>query len=152
MAGTTLEVTVTMYDHVGGEDALRRLAEAFHRAAVADPQIGRMFRYTGDAHVRHLTAYLVEVFGHGSAFTDEIGGFEHVKKMHADLRITDEQRERFVELMLAAADEVELPDDERFRTRFEEQLRRAAAITTRASRMSQEDLGTRHGTLGRWTW
>lgn len=54
--------------------------------------------------------------------------------------------------MLAAADEAELPADEMFRTRFEEQLRRAATITTRASRMSRADLDTRHGTLGRWTW
>ncbi|CAM5316882.1 hypothetical protein SHIRM173S_10142 [Streptomyces hirsutus] len=110
-----------MYDHVGGEGPLRRLAEVFHRNAVADPIIGRLFNYAGETHVRHLTAYLVEVFGHGSAFTDEIGGFEHVKKMHADLRISDEQRDRFVELMLAALDETGLPQDERFRTRFEEQ-------------------------------
>ncbi|MEU8938317.1 group II truncated hemoglobin [Streptomyces goshikiensis] len=141
-----------MYEHVGGEGPLGRLAEAFHRAAVADPLIGRMFRYTGDTHVRHLTAYFVEVFGSGTTFTDEIGGFEHVKRMHADLRITDEQRDRFVELMLAAADEVGLPDDERFRTRFEQELRRASAITARASRMSKEDLETRHGRLGSWTW
>ncbi|MBJ6642401.1 hypothetical protein H4N48_02875 [Streptomyces sp. BSE7-9] len=143
---------MTMYDHVGGEGPLRRLAEAFHRKAVADPMIGRLFDYAGETHVRNLTAYLVEVFGHGSAFTDEIGGFEHVKAMHAGLRIRDEQRDRFVELMLEAADDVGLPGDERFRTRFEEQLRRAAAITTRASRMSREDLDTRHGQLGRWTW
>ncbi|NEA91454.1 hypothetical protein G3I22_03695 [Actinospica acidiphila] len=143
---------MTMYDHVGGEGPLRRLAEVFHRKAVADPMIGRLFDYAGETHVRNLTAYLVEVFGHGSAFTDEIGGFEHVKKMHAGLRIRDEQRDRFVELMLEAADDVGLPGDERFRTRFEEQLRRAAAITTRASRMSREDLDTRHGQLGRWTW
>lgn len=152
VAPTTLEVAVTMYDHVGGEGPLRRLAEAFHRTAVADPLLGRMFRYTGDAHVHHLTAYLVEVFGHGSAFTDEIGGFEHVKRMHADLRITDEQQDRFVELLLAAADEAELPDDEAFRSRFEQEVRRAAAITTRASRLSKAELETRHGRLGRWTW
>src|SRR5690606_9308122 len=75
---TSLEVAVTMYDHVGGEGPLRRLAEVFHRKAVADPMIGRLFDYAGETHVRNLTAYLVEVFGHGSAFTDQIGGFEHV--------------------------------------------------------------------------
>ncbi|MEU8242622.1 hypothetical protein AB0C07_30580 [Actinoplanes missouriensis] len=141
-----------MYEHVGGEEPLRRLAEAFHRAAVADPLLGRMFRYTGDAHVRNLTAYFVEVFGHGDAFSTGVGGFEYVKKMHADLRISDEQRDRFVELMLAAADEAGLPGDARFRDRFAEQVRRAAAITTRASRLTQEELDSRHGTLGRWTW
>src|SRR5690606_33633828 len=109
---TSLAAAVSMYDPGGGDGPPRRLAGALPRKAAAARTSGRLFDYAGETHVRNLTAYLVEVFGHGSAFTDEIGGFEHVKKMHADLRIRDEQRDRFVELMLEAADEVGLPGDD----------------------------------------
>jgi hemoglobin len=46
-------------------------------------------------------------------FTRELG-FHHVIDMHRHLKITDEQRERFVALYMEALDEAGLPNDEPF--------------------------------------
>jgi hypothetical protein len=41
-------------------------------------------------------------------------GFQHIIDVHRHLKITDEQRKRFVALYLEALDEASLPDDEPF--------------------------------------
>src|SRR5207237_5209497 len=47
-------------------------------------------------------------------FTRELG-FRHIIDVHRDLKITEEQRERFVELCMEAPEEANLPEDERVR-------------------------------------
>ncbi|WP_462186006.1 group II truncated hemoglobin, partial [Frankia sp. CcWB2] len=119
----------TMFEHVGGEPSLRGLAEHFHQAVVADPLLRSLFEYGTPHHTDHLTAFLVEMLGGPSRYSDELGGFLSLMKAHLGLRITPEQQDRFVTLMLASADAVGMPSDERFRTAFEAQVRKAAGFT-----------------------
>ena len=65
-------------------------------------------------HVDHLTDFTAESFGGEDRFTRELG-FPHLIAVHRGLRITEEQRQRFVVLYMAAMDEVGMPNDERFR-------------------------------------
>ncbi|MEU6439353.1 group II truncated hemoglobin [Streptomyces sp. NPDC047046] len=143
----------TMYEHVGGEKPLRRLAEHFHHLVLEDPLLGDMFRAGSPYHADRLTAFLTEMLGGPARFTDELGGFIALLRAHTRLRITPEQRDRFVALMLRAADEVGLPDDDRFRTAFTRNVEKAAGFTTTAS---QEDdhpmLQPPYPVLGRWQW
>jgi hemoglobin len=44
-----------------------------------------------------------------------MGGFQGLINAHRGLKITEEQRERFVALYMAAADRAQLPADEPFR-------------------------------------
>jgi hemoglobin len=55
-----------------------------------------------------------ESFGGPDDFTRQLG-FAHLIDVHRGLKITEEQRQRFVALYLAAADNVGLPDDPAFR-------------------------------------
>lgn len=64
---------------------------------------------------RHLTAFTAESFGGPDTFSREMGGFASLIQAHRGLNINEEQRQRFVELYLAAADRTGLPDDEPFR-------------------------------------
>ncbi|MFJ2771319.1 hypothetical protein [Streptomyces sp. NPDC087300] len=50
-------------------------------------------------HVDHLTWFTAESFGGPDRFTRELG-FRHLVDVHRNLRITDEQRERFAALYL----------------------------------------------------
>jgi hemoglobin len=61
-----------------------------------------------------LTWFTAESFGGPDRFTRELG-FQYIIDVHRHLKITDEQRERFVTLYLESFDEAGLPNDERFR-------------------------------------
>jgi hemoglobin len=104
----------TLYEHAGGEAALHRLEELFYAKVLADPLLQPLFGEGQPQHVEHLTWFTAESFGGPARFTEELG-FDHLVNVHRGLQISDEQRERFVELYLEALDESGLPDDAPFR-------------------------------------
>lgn len=146
------DVSETMYEHVGGEEVIHRLTETFHKAVMNDPLLAKLFAYSGDKHSKNLAMYFTEVFSGPPEFTDKLGGFEHIKMMHARLRITTEQNDRFIELMLAAGQEAGLPQDERFQTAWRTWVERAAGFSTKASHLTEEQLPQVQSTLGVWDW
>lgn len=105
----------TIYEHAGGEQALHRLIEVFYASVLADPILQPLFGAGRPEHVEHLTAFTAEAFGGPDRFTREYGGFQHLIDVHRHLKITEVQRQRFVELHLAAADTAGLPTDPAFR-------------------------------------
>jgi hemoglobin len=105
---------ITLYEYAGGEEALHRLEEIFYAKVLADPLLTTLFTERRPHHVDHLTWFTAESFGGPGRFTRELG-FEHIIDVHRGLKITDEQRERFVKLYMQALDDASLPDDERFR-------------------------------------
>jgi hemoglobin len=105
----------TLYEHVGKEDALRRTISVWYASVLRDPVLHPLFGEGRPTHVDHLTAFFAEVFGGPTRFTDELGGFPALLAAHRGRHITEEQRRRFIELFLQAADETDLPDDEPFR-------------------------------------
>src|SRR6185436_7790006 len=65
----------TIFEHLGGAAALRRLAEAQYRRCLTDPILIPVFGAQGRAgHVEHLAAWLGEVFGGPDSYTRELGG------------------------------------------------------------------------------
>jgi hemoglobin len=107
--------TTTIYERVGGEDLLHQTVDAFYGSVLTDPILQPLFGAGAAHHVDHLTAFLAEVFGGPSRYTDELGGFGTLLAAHRGLQITDEQRARFIELFdKAVADHA--PEDEKLRT------------------------------------
>ena len=107
-------MTETLYEHAGGDQALHRLEDLFYDKALADPILKSLFSERVSTHVDHLTWFTAESFGGPDRFTNKLG-FQHIIDVHRHLRITDEQRERFVALYLEALDEAGLPNDQPFR-------------------------------------
>src|SRR5262249_351646 len=113
----------TIFEHMGGAEALHRLADAQYRRCLTDPILVQVFGTQGrPGHVEHLAAWLGEVFGGPDAYKPELGGHGALLRHHANLAINEAQRQRFVEAFLEAADEVGLPGDELFRRRFREYI------------------------------
>ena len=104
----------SLYEHAGGDEALHRLEELFYSKVLADPILKRLFNERRPHHVDHLTWFTAESFGGPDRFTRELG-FQHIIDVHRHLRITDEQRERFVALYLESIEEAGLPADDAFR-------------------------------------
>ena len=122
----------SLYEHAGGEEALHQLEELFYAKALEDPVLKDVFTERVPTHVDHLTWFTSESFGGPKQFTTRLG-FQYMIDVHRHLRITDEQRERFVALYLAALDEAGLPEDEPFRRAFREHIEFGARVAQQNS-------------------
>jgi hemoglobin len=108
-------LTDNLFDHLGGASALRRAAEIFYGSVLGDSLLEPLFGGGNPHHVAHLTAFFTEVFGGPPRYTEQRGGFDAILNAHRGLQIREDQRQRFVELLIASADAADLPADSRFR-------------------------------------
>src|SRR3954463_4539302 len=111
----------SLFEHAGGEGALHRLEQPFSDSVLRDPLLQPLFGAGRPEHVEHLTWFTAESFGGPDRFTRELG-FWHLISVHRGLKITEQQRERFVELYMAALDTADMPDDPEFRQAVREHL------------------------------
>lgn len=108
----------TLYEWAGGLPALERLTEHFYAAVRADTLLGPVFAHMHGEHPRFVAAFIAEVFGGPDAYSVSRGGHPHMIAQHLGRRLTQEQRRRWVEMLLTSADAVGLPDDPEFRSAF----------------------------------
>jgi hemoglobin len=141
----------SLYEHAGSDEALHRLEELFYTKVLADPALGTLFPERRPHHVEHLTWFTAESFGGPDRFTRELG-FDYIVQAHRGLQITEEQRQRFVELYLEALDEAGLPDDAPFREAVRSHLEFGSQVAMQNSNAATDDdlHPLRH--VPRWTW
>ncbi|NUK03631.1 globin [Streptomyces lunaelactis] len=141
----------TLYEAVGGTDALRRLSNTFYDAVLADPLLAPVFAGFTPTHIEHVAVWLAEIFDGPARFTEELGGHQALLRAHLGLGITEDQRLRWMELMADAVAK-ELPDDELLRRRVVEYFDWGTKI---ARAVSADPPGTDLGDPGptpRWGW
>jgi hemoglobin len=141
----------TLYEHAGGEEALHRLEQIFYDSVLRDPLLQPLFGSGQPQHVEHLTMFTAESFGGPDRFTRELG-FAHLIAIHRGLKITEEQRERFVELYMAALDKAGLPDDEPFRTAVREHVEFGSKVAMQNSNAKTDAELHPLREVPRWTW
>ena len=108
--------TPTLYDWLGGIDALRRLTTRFYEHVNEDPLLAPVFAHMDAGHADHVAAFLAEVLGGPAAYSQEHGGHPHMIRQHLNRHLTQEKRRRWVALLLETADELGMPDDPEFRS------------------------------------
>jgi hemoglobin len=141
----------TLFEHAGGEEALHRLEDYFYTSVLADPLLQPLFGTGRPEHVPHLTMFTSESFGGPDRFTKELG-FDHLIRVHRGHEITEEQRQRFVDLYLAALDAVGLPDDEPFRAAVREHIEFGSRVAMQNSNAETDDQLHPLRDVPRWTW
>jgi hemoglobin len=141
----------TLFEHAGGEAALHRLEQAFYDSVLSDPLLQPLFGAGQPQHVDHLTMFTAETFGGPERFTRELG-FAHLIDVHRGLKITEEQRERFVELYMAALDATAMPDDELFRSAVREHVEFGSRVALQNSNATSDDELHPLREVPRWTW
>ncbi|HKG91210.1 MAG TPA: group II truncated hemoglobin [Gemmatimonadaceae bacterium] len=108
----------SLYDWAGGLPALERLTTVFYDRVLADALLAPVFAQMGPEHPKYVARFLAEVFRGPALYTAERGGHATMLSHHLARRLTQEQRARWVQLLLASADAAGLPDDPEFRSAF----------------------------------
>lgn len=128
----------SLYEHAGGDEGVHRLEELFYEKVLADPVLRPLFRQRRPHHVEHLTWFTAESLGGPDRFSRGLG-FQHMIDAHRGLAISDEQRDRFVQLYLDTLDEAELADDAPFREAVRSHVRLGARVAQQNSHAETDD-------------
>lgn len=141
----------SLYEFAGGEEVLHRLEDTSYSSVLKDPLLQPLFGAGQPQHVDHLTAFTAESFGGPDRFTRELG-FAHLINVHRHLEITEEQRQRFVKLYVAAMDAADLPDDEDFREAVRSHVEFGSKVAMQNSHAETDDELHPLREVPRWTW
>ncbi|MEV1178474.1 group II truncated hemoglobin [Nonomuraea sp. NPDC049784] len=141
----------SLYAHAGGDEGLHRLEEVFYAKVLADPLLKALFPEPKPHHVQNLTWFTAESFGGPDRFTRELG-FEHIINVHRHLRITEEQRQRFVDLYMQAVEESDMPVDPAFRQAVHDHVEFGSHVAMQNSHAATDaDLHPLRE-VPRWNW
>jgi hemoglobin len=112
------ESVPTLYEWAGGSEAFERLTRTFYDRVAADPIVGPVFKNMSPDHPAHVAAFIAEVFGGPKTYSQQHGGHREMVSHHLDRHLSEDQRRRWISLLVDTADKVGLPDDPEFRSAF----------------------------------
>ncbi|MEY2470943.1 MAG: hemoglobin [Actinomycetota bacterium] len=102
----------TIYEAMGGAESVLALAEAWHRRCLADSILAHPFE--GGVHPQHterLAAYWSEQLGGPSGYTESVGGYSEVIRMHVGNGPHEQMDGRAVAAFVLALDDAGIPSD-----------------------------------------
>lgn len=149
---TTQPAITTMYERVGGEAAIRTFINEFHSQAMNDPLLGPKFAQGKPGHLEHLVIFFGEMFGGPARYSAEQGGTSGMLIAHRNLRVTEDERARFVTIMLAAADRTGLCDDQGFRETFARHLEAGSGFAVKFSQPDSPEPVQPFPPIQPWAW
>jgi hemoglobin len=142
----------SLFEYAGGQTALHRFIAIFYASVLADPVLHPLFGAGKAEHVDMLTAFDAECFGGPDDFSRHLGGFGHLIDVHRGLAITEEQRQRFVDLYLRAADDAGLPDDPAFRASLRSHVEFGSAVAMQNSHARNDSELHPLRAVPHWEW
>lgn len=141
----------TLFEALGGEEGVHRLACAWHDCVMADPVVSHAFShgFHPDHSVR-LAAYWGEAWGGPSTYSELYGTESSVVRIHSGNGVHEDMDRRAIECFDRAMDAVGLTDP---------RLRRAlhdyfawATTTTMAAYPNSPDSVPAGLRIPRWSW
>lgn len=140
----------SLYDWAGGLPALERLTDVFYGKVKRDALLGPVFAHMDAHHPHYVARFLGEVFGGPTTYSAERGGHAHMVSQHLNRHLTEEQRRRWIALLIDAADEVGLPDDPEFRSAFVAYIEWGTRLAVANSQSGEEP--TLEAPMPKWGW
>ena len=108
----------TLYEWAGGMPTFEKLFDQFYDKVLADDILEPVFKHMSPQHRLHVAHFVAEVLGGPKLYSESEGShFEMIRK-HLSKHLTHQHRNRWMELLLVTADELQLPDDPEFRSAF----------------------------------
>jgi len=110
------QATGSVYDVMGGAEAVLRLARAWHARVLADEVVSHAFSHGfRDDHDVRLAAYWAEQLGGPATFTETMGDQSTVLRMHSGNGEHQDMDRRAEACFAQALEDAALPADPRLR-------------------------------------
>ena len=141
----------TIFEWVGGLPALTRMTRLFYEKYVPeDPLLGPLFANMSPDHPQRVAKWLGEVFCGPAAYSTEFGGYSRMISQHLGKGLTEEQRARWVALLLRSARDAGLPNDAEFRSAFGSYIEWGSRLAVENSQSGSRP--PEHMPMPRWDW
>jgi len=140
----------SLFEWMGGSEAIERLFSVFYSKVPSDPILAPLFAGMSPEHVKHVSAFVAEVFGGPKTYSQEFGGHANMLSRHVSRKLTEVQRARWMQLLLQCADEIGLPADPEFRSALVAYLEWGTRIAVITSQANSTDGGD--SPMPKWGW
>ncbi len=143
--------STTLFEAIGGDAGVLRLAHAWHERVLADEVVAHAFSHGfHPEHTERLAAYWGEAWGGPPVYSERYGGETSVVRMHSGNGVHEEMDRRAIACFDQALDDIELADP---------LLRRAlhdyfawTTTTTMAAYPNKSDAIPTGLQIPRWSW
>jgi hemoglobin len=107
----------TLYEWAGGSEVLEKLTGLFYQKVFQDDLLYPVFKDMSAEHSRHVAHFIAEVFQGPKLYTEgDDGSHARMVGHHLGKNLSEQQRGRWMHLLLASADEIGLASDPEFRS------------------------------------
>src|SRR5688500_8764394 len=108
----------TLYEWIGGMPVIEAVFTAFYKKVLKDDLLAPIFRHMSPSHQLHVAHFIAEVFGGPKFYSEEDGSHYKMIQKHLGKHLTEVHRQRWAGLLIATADEMNVPADPEFRSAF----------------------------------
>lgn len=147
---TSRAAVPTLFEWMGGQERLDAVFGEFYRRVPADPLLAPVFAAMSSEHAAHVAEFVAEVLGGPQRYSTERGGHAAMIAKHLGRALTNEQRKRWVTLLLECADDCGVPDDPEFRSALVGYLEWGSRLAVLNSQPGVEPGDP--GPMPRWGW
>lgn len=142
----------SVYDALGGDDGVLRLAGAWHARVMADDVVSHAFSHGfHPEHSERLAAYWAEALGGPTTFSDSYGDESSVVRMHSGNGPHEDMDRRAIACFDQALADIGVADDARLRRVLHDYFAWATTTTMAQYHGSADDVpaGLR---IPHWSW
>jgi CDGSH-type Zn-finger protein/truncated hemoglobin YjbI len=145
------DATPTIFEWAGGLPALTRMTRLFYEKYVPqDELLAPVFGSMSPEHPQRVAAWLGEVFGGPTVYSERYGGYPRMLSQHIGKGITEEMRTRWVALLCAAAKDAGLPNDPEFSSVFHSYIEWGSRLAVENSQTDAHP--PQHMPMPHWDW
>ncbi|EQA45644.1 globin, protozoan/cyanobacterial family [Leptospira broomii serovar Hurstbridge str. 5399] len=141
----------SLYEWAGGMQTFERLTKLFYQKVLQDDLLEPVFKHMSPEHQQRVAHFIAEVFGGPKTYSSEDGSHYAMIQKHLSKRLTEDQRKRWIRLLLETADEINLPDDPEFRSAFVAYIEWGTRIAVNNSN-TDELLMNPNEPMPKWGW
>ena len=144
--------TPTIYEWGGGQEAFEKLTEAFYAKVLKDDLLADLFRNMSSEHSKYVAHFLAEIMGGPKLYTGQSKrSHTHMISRHVGRKLTEMQRQRWIQLVLESADEIGMPDDPKFRSALVGYLEWGSRMVVMNSQLSENQID-KDRPMPEWDW
>ena len=142
----------SLYEWAGGIDAIQSLFRAFYAKVPDDPILGPVFAGMPAQHFETVAHFVSEVLGGPDLYTgDQRHSHSSMVAKHLNRHLTQEQRWRWISLLLETADELHLPDEPEFRSALVSYLEWGSRLAVLNSNSTENPIDPA-APMPKWGW
>lgn len=146
------EQVPNLYEWIGGMPVIEKLFTRFYERVLQDDLLRELFADMAPDHPHRVALFVSEVLGGPAGYTEMRGGHATMVRQHIGRAITEEKRQRWMQLLLSTADEVGVPSDPEFRSAFVAYLEWGTRLALANAKLPQDVELDSETPMPKWGW